>query len=287
MEHQRKQEQNHAVGGCCHVQKLSLIVIVALLNGCVNLAGSTPTPTAPVSVSPPSPTITPQQSALDGWTVLAPGLELRSYIPDDSPMAQLLALRIDPAYYVFRAHYDPGEAHSLHQWNETLPGAVAFINANFFDADSTINGLLVADGVYSGTSYRDFGGMFQVQNGVPRVRSLIFEPYMGETLEQAVQAFPMLVVNGAQAYFSSEPERVTRRTVVGQDSSGRILLMVTPMIGTTLADLSAYLPTTDMNLVSALNLDGGGSTLLYVGGESPRAIASFDPVPAVLAVYAR
>ena len=45
----------------------------------------------------------------------------------------------------------------------------------------------------------------------------------------------------------------------------------------------------DLNLVNAVNLDGGGSTLLTLTlpGQPTYFIPSFDPVPTVLAVYPR
>jgi len=44
-----------------------------------------------------------------------------------------------------------------------------------------------------------------------------------------------------------------------------------------------------MNLVNALNLDGGGSTMMYLNanGTPEYIVTSLDPVPAVLAVYTR
>jgi hypothetical protein len=41
-----------------------------------------------------------------------------------------------------------------------------------------------------------------------------------------------------------------------------------------------------MNIVYALNMDGGGSTMMTVNPLN-YTIRSFDPVPAVLAVYKR
>jgi exopolysaccharide biosynthesis protein len=83
-----------------------------------------------------------------------------------------------------------------------------------------------------------------------------------------------------------QPDRFSRRTVIGQDTTGRIIIMATPFLGLTLLDLSAYLPTTDLNLVNAFNLDGGRSTLMYI--RSPEYILnSVDAVPAVLAIYPR
>ena len=239
-------------------------------------------------LQPRASTTTPATSAPTTWETILPGLERRTYTPADNPFGQLIALRIDPALFTLRAHYRPGEALTLDEWQAQYPGMAAFINANFFTPEHQILGLLVADGVVYGQSYVDRGGTFLVQNGVPRIRSNIAEPYVGESLEQAVQAFPMLVQDGVTVYASDLPDRQTRRTVVAQDTSGKILLLVTPLLGITLDDLSAYLTTTDMNIVHAFNLDGGGSSLMYYQGSSTQfELSSFDPVPAILAVYAR
>jgi uncharacterized protein YigE (DUF2233 family) len=132
------------------------------------------------------------------------------------------------------------------------------------------------------------GGTFFVQDGRPAIRSNIYEPYNGELFDQAIQAFPMLVLDGEQAYTDTARDRSTRRTVIAIDSSGRVLLIVTPRIGLTLLDLAAWLAQSDMEIVDALNLDGGGSTMLHLQDVDQRFnTTSFDPVPAVLAVYAR
>lgn len=249
--------------------------LALLLCGCVLRQRETPTP-----IPSPQP----------GWESIAPGVERRTYTPENNLFGQLIVLRIDPALYTFRAHYKPGEARTLSEWQAQIPDAIAFVNTNFFDANHHVLGLLVVDGVVYGASYQDRGGTFLVQNDVPRVRSNRAEPYTGEPLEQAVQAFPMLVQNGTTTFEGNFADRPSRRTVVAQDSRGRILLMVTPLLGISLSDLSAYLPTTDMDIVNALNLDGGGSSMLYYrASESQPAftLPSFDPVPSVLAVYPR
>lgn len=249
-----------------------------------------------MAVATPHPmTLTPIQTIATtpnatSWQTISPGLEKRVYLPPpENEVTKVVVLRIDPAYYTFRVHYRPGAPLTIRQWANALPGAVAFVNANFFDENGNALGLLVADGQAYGQSFVDRGGTFLVQNGQPRVRSNIAEPYTGESLEQGVQGFPMLILDGAQAYTDTAQDRFTRRTVVAQDSDGRIVLLVTPLIGLTLLDLSAFLPTTDMSLMNALNLDGGGSTLMYlnVNGTPEYIVTSLDPVPAVLAVYPR
>ena len=256
-------------------------LLLGLLVGCT-LATQPPATATPL----PSPTPEPTPAPADGWRLLVPGIEGRTYQPN-TPFSQVYVLRIDPTRFTFRAHYRPGAPLSVDEWQEALPGVVALVNANFFSVENTVLGLLVADGQVFGETYRDRGGTFLVQNGQPRVRSNIAEPYAGEPLEQAVQAFPMLVLN-EQASFS-QTGRASRRTVVAQDNQGRILLMATPLTGIALNDLSAWLPTTDLNIVTALNLDGGGSTMLYatVLDDQPLRLPAFDPVPAVLAVYPR
>jgi len=234
-------------------------------------------------------TITPEDAIeASAWEVIAPGIEWRTYLPENIPFGDLIAVRIDPTQYQFRAHYREGNPLSLQGWRDELVNATVIINANFFDPENRILGLLVSDGVRYGASYIDRGGWFGIQNDQVFVRSNTIQPYQGETLEQAVQAFPMLVLDGVSIFNNSQGDRQTRRTLIAQDTQGRIILMITPLVGMSLVDLSAYLPTTDMNIVNAFNLDGGGSTMMFVDmGTESYTLRAFDSVPAVLAVYPR
>ncbi len=261
-------------------------LLLVLLVGC-NLQATAPptatlTPTLPPTETPlPSPTPPPE-----GWSVLAAGLEQRLLSPPEN-IAYFQTVRINPAQYVFRAHYSPGNGLSLNEWRERLPDATLIINANFYTPQETVLGLLVSEGQVYGQSYVNRGGTFVVENGVPRVRSTTQEPYRGESLEQAVQGFPMLVLNNQQAYTDPAQTRSARRTVIGQDAQGRIVLMVTPLAGMGLTPMSAYLADLpELNLQQAFNLDGGGSVMMWLA-PSEYALPSLDAVPAVLAVYPR
>lgn len=256
-------------------------IVSLLLMGCgllptSGLPSQTPgvqTPTSPTSVLAP-----------DAWETVADGIEQRTYIPDGNVLAQMITLRIDPQRVRFQVHYRPGDPLTLQAWRNTLPDADAIINANFFLADHTITGLLVADGTIYGQSFMDRGGTFGILNAIPVLRSNIHQPYTGEPYTQAIQAFPMLVADGQASYANPSATERSRRSVIGLDQQGRVILMATPGLGLSLNDLSAYLPTTDLNLQHAMNLDGGGSTMLYVRANNT-LLPSFDPVPAVLAVY--
>jgi len=223
-----------------------------------------------------------------GWMAIAPGIEVREM---DLPVASLLArgtmvvVRLDPATVTLRVHYTPGEAHSLAEWQQALPEAQIIVNGAFFDEANRALGLLVSDGQVYGRSFTGFGGMLQVDGAGMRVRSLVTEPYQGESLWQAVQAFPLLLEGGTLAAQGPGFDERSRRTWVGQDRFGRILFGATHnLIG--LADLQAWLLGTDLDLTIAFALDGGRSTGMTIRTPAyQRVLPSFDRLPSVIAIY--
>jgi hypothetical protein len=252
------------------------------------LVGCTLQTMSPTLTPTPIPTATPTPVPDNDWETLATGLERRILRPESGFLTQLTAIRIDPAQYTIRSHYQPGAPMVRTDWEATLPDAAVIINSNFFNRLDEITGLLIADGVSYGQPYQRRGGTFYMLDGVPGIQSNLVQPYAGEQYDQAVQAFPMLMTNGEQSYFDTRPDRATRRTVIAVDDQNRIVILITTFGGITLLDMAAYLPTTDLNLTDALNLDGGGSTFMSVSvGEDTYGLTSFDPVPAVLAAYPR
>ncbi len=249
-------------------------IVVVILGGCQMSNAALPIPLA----------TTPTAAHISGWIPITDGLSWRTLTPESNILQQVIALKIDPAHYRFRAHYQAGQPLGMYEWQAQYPQAVAFINANFFTPENTITGLLVADGVAYGTAYQGFGGWFSVINGTPRVRSTALEPYQGEPMEQAIQAFPMLIANGAIVYNANQTDRTTRRTAIAQDKNGHIILLATPLTGIRLESLSRLLVQEDLQIVNAFNLDGGGSTMMYIRPNDFR-LTSFDPVPAILAIY--
>ena len=231
----------------------------------------------------PVPTSIPEPQ----WQTIEEGLQWRKLIPNGDDLAQLIVVRIDPRRYRFRAIYQAGAAESLSNWRALEPDASVIINANFFDPNDFALGLVVSDGAAHGSPYQDRGGTFLVRNGAPEIvsyRSPSF-PEIGD-IEQAVQGFPLLVEDGRQAYFAAGSGERTRRTVIGSDRSGNVLIMVAPFLGLSLADLSAYLPKTDLDIEAAFNLDGGGSTMIALPGADYFQ-PSLEPVPVILAVHRR
>lgn len=261
-------------------QRLCLFCVAAFgfLSAC-----SLPLQLLPTATSRPQPTVAPKPA----WQEIDKGLQWRKLIPGGDELAQLVVVRIDPQRYRFRAMYRPGEPLSLTGWRQLAPAASLIVNANFFDERHRALGLVVSDGMASGRAYSDRGGAFLIHDGQPAIVSYRAPSLLkAKGIEQAIQGFPLLVEGGEQTYFADGKGERTRRTIIGIDRGGQVLIMVAPFLGLSLADLSAWLPQTDLDIAAAFNLDGGGSTMMALPGADYFQ-PSLDRVPVVLAVYPR
>jgi uncharacterized protein YigE (DUF2233 family) len=205
------------------------------------------------------------------------------------PPAPLVVVRLDPAQVRLRVAYAPDRPRGLRGWFEEHRPLLA-INGSFFTPENQATALLISDGSASGESYADFGGMLAVApGGGVSLRALRDQPYdPAESLDQALQSFPMLVFPGGAPAAIEDDGRKARRSVVALDRAGRVLLLVSPTSDFTLRGLADWLSQSDLDVDRALNLDGGSSTGLYLSdGALQEAIDSFGPLPIVLLVEAR
>ncbi len=264
----------------------------------VKTGGGTATPFPPTwtpwPTPPPLPSPTPEP-ADTGWQPGPAGLAWRQWRVETGDGEERLTLvRLDPDQVRFRVLYAPEAPRPLHAWAEALPEALLVVNAGYFTPQYQATGLLISGGVVHGTSYGDFAGMFAVTpEGEASVRWLRTAPYSSdELLAEAVQSFPMLIRPGGQVGFpaGADDGRPARRTVVAQDRQGRILFLVAPRGAFTLRALALFLARSDLELDSALNLDGGTSTGLWLRLEEGRDAVEIDSLaslPAVIAVFRR
>jgi hypothetical protein len=233
-----------------------------------------------------------------GWQLLEPGVELRRIdVAADSerPTERLWIIRLDPARVEFRVLYDPVNPKPVSAWaTESRPLLV--LNGGYFALDDSGRheaiGLVVSDGLRWGTPLGDYAGMLAVTTGGDvSVRWLRRQPYdSAEPLSQAVQSFPMLVTPGGVVGFPANADEgaPARRTVVAEDRGGNILLIVAPRGYLSLHELAAFLAGSDLGVDVALNLDGGGSTGVWMAaGDSRTGIDSITPVPSVVIVERR
>lgn len=282
-----------------HSWRLILTLLVLVLAGCADptepVAGPQVVPTLLPTLPPvaaPNSSATPlltQPPDDTGWLDAGPGVAIRRIrVVNAGIPAVVSVVRLDPAVVRFDVGYAPGDPRALSTWFSDS-NALAAINGGFFDAEYRSTALVISDGQVNGVSYEGAGGMFAVDTaGNVTLRSLAEQPYQpGEPLAEALQSWPLLVNGGAAAYTTGDGERA-RRSVVALDNDGNVLLIAVNAPAFTLSGLAAWLAGSDLAIATALNLDGGSSTGLYVasGGHAER-VQAFVVLPQVLLALPR
>lgn len=284
---------------CAMQARWVLVVAIGALAAAL-LACANTLPLAPTQ--PPSPTrvtvgVAPTATgapADTGWQAAVSGLELRRLRVGGDGGATVTLVRLRPEDVRFRVLYTPGQPKRVAEWARQAAGGAAkapllIFNASFFTDQGRATALVVSDGQRHEHSYRGFGGMFAVAGERVWIQSLREQPYdPAQPLDQAVQAFPVLVRPGGVVNAQVEDGAVSPRTAIAIDRSGRVLVIVCPSPFFSLRDLASFLADSDLDIDAALNLDGGISTGLWLSaGETRIELDSFVPVPSVIAVEAR
>ncbi len=255
---------------------------------------STRTP-LPTPVEPPTPSPTPGPLA---WRALGPGVsvvELDAPHPAEERRSPLIAFRLHPEHVDFAVYY--GVPQPVSAWQEDLNAPIVF-NASFFNGEGVPLGRLVIDGeLYGGPLSRVYGpdsvsipGMFTVIDGEVGIYATGRADHVRRDLafDQVVETYPLLLLPGGQPNFAEETESRARRTVIGIDEEGYVIVMLIPHDGFSLHELANWLAVSPLRLDTALNLDGGRSSGLIVVQEGFRwAFDSAVDVPVVIAVTPR
>ncbi len=267
--------------------------VAVLLAGCGEPIFTTPSvefmtqiaPTIAQSVTR-APTVTPVPPDT-GWRAVAPGIEYRELRVEIGAQADRLRIaRVDPAQARVRVLYQPDSPRRVSEWLGSTQAQLV-INGNYFDPQNHALGLIISDGTRTGVNYEGFGGMLAINGDTVKVRANVSEPYrQDEPLTFALQNFPMLVLPGGQANTQiDDNERLAPRSVVAQDRSGRIVFVISPSLMFTLTGLGQWLASSDLDIDTALNLDGGTSSGLLVRDETQTVgVDSWVNVPSVIVV---
>jgi uncharacterized protein YigE (DUF2233 family) len=228
----------------------------------------------------PTPAATEQSDQpLNVWTKAASGVELRNEdwkSPGDNE-DRITIVRLDPHHIHLSIGYQPQIPLSLSAWMAQTH-ALAVLNGGYFNEKNQPTGLLISNGQAYGSSYYGFGGMLSVNaQGQIGLRSLRDQPYYpnSEQIRQATQSSPMLMVNGQRTTFSANAAS-ERRTVVAIDKQGRLLLIISPNRAFSLDEMADLLASSDLLIQTALNLDGGASTGMYLHAGNQNV--TIDPV---------
>ncbi|MFN8391834.1 MAG: phosphodiester glycosidase family protein [Bdellovibrionota bacterium] len=168
-------------------------------------------------------------------------------------------------------------------------GGVAGINANFFDEKGQPLGLLILD---SQTRHklqrggRVLTGVFSVRNGHFSIEHR--DHFKPEGVSLAIQAGPRLIDSGSAVQINAD--ETSRRSGIALTKQNEIILYATVLRfpGASLKDIQQMLLDPALGVVDALNLDGGGSSQLFVESfadlQGETFITGGDPVPVGLVV---
>lgn len=261
-----------------------LILLLALAT-CLLMACDV-LPTVTINKTPIiSGAATPQ---LNTWYQGGKGVQVRyeNWKDNDGDEDTVTIARFDLRDVALSVAYQPDQPLSMSEWMQQEK-ATAIINGGYFGTNNIATALVIANGHVSGQSYQGFGGMLSVNaQGVTTLRSLTEQPYDPnvEQLTQAVQSSPMLVLHGKKTSFSADSNGA-RRSVVAMDTQGRLLLIASPGGVFSLSTMAQLLLSSDLSIETALNLDGGASTSLYVNADSQHvAIDAINDLPLVIVV---
>ncbi|MDP8222320.1 MAG: phosphodiester glycosidase family protein [Candidatus Lernaella stagnicola] len=239
-------------------------------------------------------------SEVGKWKELEPGLDYRRVrLRRQGGLFtgfHLAMVRVNPALLDIRIVFVPSEKLPLENMSAVAQrtGAVALMNASYFEADMKVMGLLVSGGKVLSPLRQ--GG--RVHHGVFFVRGR--KAYLKHrsnvnpaAMDEAFQAGPWLVTDGKPRLRFRNADVVTRRSVLGVDAKGRVVFAATDAIlgGLTLPELAGLLGGPEpegLEMWRVINCDGGTSTQMMLRHRRKSlTIRSSIHVPVYLGVFPR
>ena len=169
------------------------------------------------------------------WRTLRPGMEFSFLDAAESSRSggsRLACLRLDPSLVRFQVlAVAPGEeGHTAGQWRDRT-GALAVVNAGQFAADRSYLGLLVSGGKVQGHLAQQQEALFAAEPEVKglapaRVIDLRYTAFRLEDSPYREVAQSLMLLDRFRQIRVRKSPKVANRTVVAEDTAGRILLMV-------------------------------------------------------------
>ena len=244
--------------------------------------------------SSPGLTITEQGS----WKVIHKGTEFRKLTLQRSDPYQLIDLkmvRFDTRWVVPRVM----RSLQLNMKGANVKilaeksGAMAAINANYFDEKGKPLGFLkvAADEANSNISKSSlFTGIFGIKARLPFI--IHRDQFSPELADEGLQAGPLLLTKGIALLVTRGAGKQSRRSLIGMDKEQRLIIAATDSLlgGLSWVELQEIFGSAQWQVQTTelLNLDGGGSTQLYVKGvQLDEHIPGTTDVPVAIGFFLR
>ncbi len=202
----------------------------------------------------------------------------------------IFVVRIAPDSVLFRIYYHPGQRQTVARWAAEYPGAFLVVNASFFDRSGRPIGLVrIGDDILRPATTNPESGQFTVANEIPEIGPLVKDEKPGTGYSESFESHPLLIANGQIVQFADNPSARNRRTILAKDTQGNVLIMFTSSVELSLTESAQWLQDSGLNVITALNLDGNGSSQLHIraSGDFSQLVQGYAAVPVVLAVFPR
>lgn len=221
---------------------------------------------------------------------LRDGVVWKKYLGDDLFDARLsiniIEVDVNSAGVGFEIAYVQNELIKTSTFAERSD-AIAAINGSFFNVEAggavvflKVDGEIIADGAVGRNPYTENGAVGWGDDGKPVILEKPQDGWHSVNLENLMGSGPLLISNGAVKNFNNDPFNQNRhpRSAVARTSDGRFLMITVDgrsfqSYGMTIPELAQFL--SDLDAVDALNLDGGGSTALWIKEKNVDGIVNY------------
>jgi exopolysaccharide biosynthesis protein len=223
----------------------------------------------------PRPVHYPQQ-----WETIDEGIGYKKVVVGSGdPFFQTILkfVKIDPG--LFRVKILTSDQFDLNEgfYARTIAektNAALVINGSYFDENRKPLGFLVSDGKALNTRVATnwiYSGLFYIMNDKPFLVNRENFP-QGQAVEQAIQAGPYLMDNGAPYKKIKNLHASHFRSGIGITHNNEIFVFVTDTKygGISWHELLQILSLPDLQCAQAMNLDGGGSTQMALSTKAKR-----------------
>lgn len=272
--------------------RFSLVFILLVVCGLSSITLSSQAPTKLKN----SPSLSVTDSG--GWKSIQKGVEFRKMSlqrSEPSHSIDMKLLRFDTHWIaprVLRSAQFQLKGANVKTFAEKS-GAIATINANYFDTDGKplaylkvgsqpINSRLAKTALYT--------GVFSVKDQQPAISHR--DEFVPEQADEGLQSGPLLLLHGTAQPVTGTPNRASRRALIGMDQQQRLIVAATDNLlgGLHWAELQEIFSAApwQIQLTDLLNLDGGGSAQLYVkAGNFVELVAGTSEVPVAIGFFNR
>ncbi len=210
---------------------------------------------------------------LGSWKVIQPGVEFRKVTlerAESRHQFELKLVRFD--LHRILPRIVPSRQYNLKSADvRTLAeksGALAMINANYFDEKGMPLGFLKTEGEANLNVSKSplFTGIFAIKDHAPFIAHR--DEFLLHQADEGLQAGPLLLAKGSALTVTRGADRQFRRSLIGLDPGGRLIAAVTDTLfgGLTWTELQEFFGASEWQAQTSdlLNLDGGGSTQLHL-----------------------